>query len=43
MNSYFINITKNLDLKPSIVLNTSEIDVITFWRSYQCMQNKGGL
>ena len=29
MNNYFINITKNLDLKPSIVSNTSDIDEIT--------------
>ena len=29
MNNYFINITKNLDLKPSPVFNTSDIDEIT--------------
>ena len=29
MNNYFINITKNLDLKPSTVPNTSDIDEIT--------------
>ena len=29
MNNYFINITKNLDLKPSAVPNTSDIDEIT--------------
>ena len=29
MNNYFINITKNLDLKPSALSNTSEIDKIT--------------
>ena len=29
MNNYFINITKNLDLKPSTVFNTSNIDEIT--------------
>ena len=29
MNNCFINITKNLDLKPSTVPNTSEIDEIT--------------
>ena len=29
MNNYFINITKNLDLKPSTVSNTSDIDEIT--------------
>ena len=29
MNNYFINITKNLDLKPSAVSNTSDIDPIT--------------
>ena len=29
MNSYFINITKNLDLKPLKVPNTSDIDEIT--------------
>ena len=29
MNNYFINITKNLDLKPSTVSNTSDIDKIT--------------
>ena len=29
MNNYFINITKNLDLKPSAVSNTSDIDEIT--------------
>ena len=29
MNNYFINITKNLDLKPSKVPNTSDIDEIT--------------
>ena len=28
MNNYFINITKNLDLKPSAVPNTSGIDEI---------------
>ena len=28
MNNYFINITKNLDLKPSAVPNTSDIDKI---------------
>ena len=39
MNNYFINISKNLDLKPSTVPNTSDIDEIT----KQCMQNKGTL
>ena len=29
MNSYFINFTKNLDLKPLTVPNTSDIDEIT--------------
>ena len=29
MNYYFIKITKDLDLKPSAVSNTSEIDKIT--------------
>ena len=29
MNIYFINITKNLDLKPSTASNTSDIDEIT--------------
>ena len=29
MNDYFINITKNLDLKPSAVPNTSDLDEIT--------------
>ena len=29
MNNYFINITKNLDLKPSTVSNTSDIDKLT--------------
>ena len=29
MNNYFINITKNLDLKPSTVFNTNNIDEIT--------------
>ena len=29
MNTYFINITKNLDLKPSAISNTSDIDEIT--------------
>ena len=29
MNNYFINITKNLDLKSSAVPNTSDIDEIT--------------
>ena len=29
MNNYFINITKNLDLKPSTVPNTSDLDEIT--------------
>ena len=29
MNNYFINITKNLDLKPLTVPNTSDIDEIT--------------
>ena len=29
MNNYFINITKNLDLKPSLVSNASDIDKIT--------------
>ena len=29
MNNYSINITKNLDLKPSTVSNTSDIDEIT--------------
>ena len=29
MNNYFINITKNLDLKPLAVSNTSDIDEIT--------------
>ena len=29
MNNYFINITKNLDLKPSTVSNTSHIDKLT--------------
>ena len=29
MSNYFINITKNLDLKPSTVPNTSDIDKIT--------------
>ena len=29
MNNYFINITKNLDLKPSPVFNTSDIDETT--------------
>ena len=29
MNNYFIKITKNLDLKPSTVPNTSDIDEIT--------------
>ena len=43
MNSYFINITKNLDLKPLTVPNTSDIDEITkhFDDQDQCMQNKG--
>ena len=29
MNNYFINITKNLDLKSSTISNTSDIDEIT--------------
>ena len=29
INNYFINITKNLDLKPLAVPNTSDIDEIT--------------
>ena len=29
MNNYFMNITKNLDLKPSTVSNTGDIDEIT--------------
>ena len=29
MNNYLINITKNLDYKPSTVFNTSDIDEIT--------------
>ena len=29
MNNFFINITKNLDLTPSTVSNTSDIDEIT--------------
>ena len=29
MNNYFINVTKNLDLKPSAVSNTSDIDELT--------------
>ena len=29
MNNYFINISKNLNLKPSAVSNTSDIDEIT--------------
>ena len=29
MNNYFINITKNLDLKPSTVPNTNDLDKIT--------------
>ena len=29
MNNYFINITKNLDLKPSTISNTSDIDKVT--------------
>ena len=29
MNNYFINITKKLDLKPSTVPNTSDIDEVT--------------
>ena len=29
MNNYFINITKNLDLKPSTVPNASDLDEIT--------------
>ena len=29
MNNYFINITKKLDLKPSTVSNTSDIDILT--------------
>ena len=29
MNNYFINITKDLDLKPSTAPNTSDIDEIT--------------
>ena len=29
MNNYFINITKNLDLKPSTVPNANDIDEIT--------------
>ena len=29
MDNYFINITKNLDLKPSTISNTSDIDKIT--------------
>ena len=29
MNNYFLNITKNLDLKHSTVSNTSDIDEIT--------------
>ena len=29
MNNYFINITKNLDLKPLTIFNTSDIDKIT--------------
>ena len=29
MNNHFINITKNLDLKPSTVSNTSDSDEIT--------------
>ena len=29
MNNYFKNITKNLDLKPSTVSNTNDIDEIT--------------
>ena len=29
MNDYFININKNLDLKPSTVSNGSETDEIT--------------
>ena len=31
MNKYFTNITKNLDLKPSAVPNTSDIDEITIY------------
>ena len=31
MNNYFINITKNLDLKPSTVSNTSDIDEIKWF------------
>ena len=29
MNNYLINITKDLDYKPSTVFNTSDIDEIT--------------
>ena len=29
MNNHFISITKNLDLKPSTVSNTSDTDKIT--------------
>ena len=29
MNNYFLNITENLDLRPSTVSNTSDIDKIT--------------
>ena len=29
MNNYFLNITKNLELRPSTVSNTSDIDEIT--------------
>ena len=29
MNNYFINISKNLDLKPSAISNTSDIDKMT--------------
>ena len=29
MNNYFINITKNVDLKPSTLPNTSDLDEIT--------------
>ena len=29
MNNHFVNITKNLDVKPLVVSNTSDIDEIT--------------
>ena len=45
MNNYFINVTKNLDSKPSTVSNTSDIDEITkhFDDHSSVRQSKGSL